>query len=178
MAELVVVTGPPGAGKSTVAKTLSASFAKSAIVAGDEFFKFLDRGYVSPWLPEADDQNTVVIEAAAAAAGRLVRGGYTVVYDGVVGPWFLDAFALATALEDVHYVVLLPSEDRCVARVQDRVDHKFTDAEATRHMHRQFLNADVASRHLLIDPFDDPANTALTILDRIADSSVVHSRPR
>ena len=44
MASLVVVTGPPGAGKSTVARALADSFEPSVLVAGDAFFAFLARG--------------------------------------------------------------------------------------------------------------------------------------
>jgi len=51
------------------------------------FFGFIDRGYLAPWTQAAHRQNEVVVSAAAAAAGLLVTGGYTVVYDGVVGPW-------------------------------------------------------------------------------------------
>lgn len=75
MAELIVVTGPPGAGESTVSPLLSARYEDSACVAGDAFFRFLDRGYLAPWTSEAHEQNTVVVSAAAAAVGRLVQGG-------------------------------------------------------------------------------------------------------
>lgn len=94
VADLIVVTGPPGAGKSTVGRILAGRYEASALVAGDQFFGFLDRGHITPWLPEADGQNTIVIEAAAAAAGRLAVA-YMVVYDGAVGPWYESARAPA-----------------------------------------------------------------------------------
>ena len=81
VAELIVVTGPPGAGKTTAGRALSALFERSALVAGDGFFAFIDQGYVAPWTGEAHQQNDIVIAAAAAAAGRLAVGGYTVVFD-------------------------------------------------------------------------------------------------
>jgi adenylate kinase family enzyme len=147
MAELVVVTGPPGAGKSTVAALLIERLDPSALVTGDSFFAFLARGATAPWLPEAHAQNRVVMEAAAAATGRFVAGGLHVVYDGVVGPWFVDRFA--AAVPDLHYVVLLPPLATCLERVAARTGHGFTDAEATRRMHREFADGDVAARHVL-----------------------------
>lgn len=95
VADLIVVTGPPGAGKSTTSKALSKRFARSALVAGDDFFAFIDQGSVAPWAVEAHHQNGVVVGAAPAASGG-PAGGYTVVYDGVIGPWFVDAIAIAT----------------------------------------------------------------------------------
>jgi cytidylate kinase len=89
--EVIVVTGPPGAGKSSVAAALVELFDPTALVSGDEFFGFLRKGAMSPWLEEAHQQNIAVTEAAAATAGRLA-GHWSVVYDGVVGPWFLEAF--------------------------------------------------------------------------------------
>ena len=146
---LIVVTGPPGAGKSTVARELAGAFPRSALVRGDDFFAFVSAGWVAPWLREAHTQNEVVLAAAAAAAGRFVTGGYTVVYDGVVGPWFLPAFAAATGLDELGYAVLLPSEEQCLTRVATRTGHGFTDADAARQMYRQFAEAGVEERHVV-----------------------------
>jgi len=102
VADLIVVTGPPGSGKSTVAPLLSRMFTASAVVAGDDFFSFIDQGYLQPWTAEADQQNETVVEAAAAAAGRLSIGGYTVVYDGLLAPGFLERFRVATGLSSLR----------------------------------------------------------------------------
>jgi predicted ABC-type ATPase len=161
---LLVVTGPPGAGKSTVARILAGRFESSVLVDGDSFFAFLARGATPPWLPESSAQNEIVTQAAAAAAGRYAAGGYMTVYDGVVGPWFLEAFASATGLERLNYVVLLPSVQRCVERVQSRHGHGFTDIGAARTMHGEFARAVVDHRHVLIDPPDEP--------DEVADLAV------
>lgn len=155
MGELIVVTGPPGAGKSTVSRTLSRQYERSAVVVGDAFFGFLDQGAVAPWLPSADRQNRVVIEAAAAAAGRLSRD-YTVVYDGIIGPWFLPTFLAATGLSRLSYVVLLPTVDVCLERVATRSGHAFSDAAAARHMHTQFAEASIDARHVITDPGHGP----------------------
>jgi uridine kinase len=39
--ELIVITGPPGAGKSSVAEHLTNSFTPSALVPGDSFFAMI-----------------------------------------------------------------------------------------------------------------------------------------
>ena len=108
---LLVITGPPGAGKSTVARLVADSFGRSVLVEGDAFFGFLAAGAVPPWLPGSHQQNEVVTVAAATATGCFVTGGYETVYDGVVGPWFLPTFAAATGLHELDYVILLPSVD-------------------------------------------------------------------
>jgi uncharacterized glyoxalase superfamily protein PhnB len=146
---LVVITGPPGAGKSTVAAQLVERFEPSALVEGDALFAFVRRGWVEPWLPESQAQNEMVIRAAAGAAGRFAQGGYATVYDGVVGPWFLPVFAAATGLAELDYVVLLPTVEQCVEQVATRADHPFSDEAATRKMHAEFAKAEVDERHVI-----------------------------
>ena len=101
----------------------------------------IDRGYLAPWMAASQRQNEIVVSAAAAAAGCLARGGYTVVFDGVIGPWFLEAFGAATGLAEVRYVLLLPPPDVCIERVRRRAGHGFTDLDATRHMYQEFVDA-------------------------------------
>ena len=164
---VIVVSGPPGAGKSAVARELAGAFPLSALVTGDDFFRFVTGGWTAPWLPEAHRQNEVVLASAAAAAGRFAAGGYTVVYDGVVGPWFLPAFATATGLPWLSYLLLLPPEEVCLHRVATRTGHGFTNEEATRRMYRQFAAADVDERHVLRDPRGSPAALAAEIRERL-----------
>ena len=165
---LVVVTGPPGAGKSTGAAQLADQFTPSVLVDGDAFFAFLRRGAIEPWLPAARDQNEAVTEGAAAAAGRYVRGGFMTVYDGVVGPWFLPTFAAASGMESLHYVVLIPPLSVCVERVATRVGHGFTDEAATRKMHDDFSRAELDPRHI-VDP-SGPVDAVVARMLQVVES--------
>jgi cytidylate kinase len=149
---LLVITGPPGAGKSTVARDLAGRFEPSVLVEGDAFFGFLARGRIDPWLPESNEQNKAVTAASATAAATFVTAGYFTVFDGIVGPWFLSTFVAASGLGDLDYAVLLPTVDACVERVGSREDHDFDDAAATRKMHHEFSRGEIDPRHVFVDP--------------------------
>lgn len=163
MGSLLVVTGPPGSGKSTVSKALAEQTGPSALIEGDQFFAFLARDAIEPWLPESHEQNRVVVSAAAAATGRFAEGGFFTVYDGVVGPWFLHVFGSATGLAGLDYVILMPSADTCVERMLTRTGHGFRDEAAARKMHDEFADATVAPRHMLTTG----SETVAEIVDRI-----------
>jgi cytidylate kinase len=164
--ELVVVTGPPGAGKSSVSDYVVDTRTPSALVAGDDFFAMIRQGYILPWLPESHHQNKIIIEAAAAAAGRLA-GSCFVVYDGVVGPWFLPTFGRAAGVPELHYVVLMPPLEVCLERVRSRVDHGFSDSSATRDMHQQFAQARIDTRHLVTEHREPPTELAELVASQL-----------
>jgi predicted ABC-type ATPase len=170
---LLVVTGPPGAGKSSVAELVVDRFPKSVLVSGDAFFGFLRRDAIPPWLAEAHEQNEVVVAASAVATGRFVAG-FTTVFDGMVGPWFLPTFMEAAGVEQLHYSVLLPTVDRCVERIAARDGHGFDDEGATRHMYRTFVNAAIDDRHVIRNEADAPSVTADEILRRFDGGELMY----
>ena len=172
--EPIIITGPPGAGKSTVSAALAELYDPSALVEGDAFFALLRRGYVEPWKPTSHEQNTSVVEAAAAATGRLCAW-VSVVYDGVVGPWFLPAFFSAAGVRALHYVALLPPLNVCLGRVENRAGHGFTDLPATRQMYEQFDAATKDMRQHVIGSDLSPGDLAELIRQKVADGEFRYS---
>jgi cytidylate kinase len=173
VSELLIITGPPGSGKSTVSALVAKYFDRCALVRGDMFFGFVARGYIDPWLPESHEQNEVVTRATATAAGRFATGGYTTIFDGMVGPWFLPTFLEYSGLGSVHYAVLMPDLETCVARVRDREDHGFRDESVTRQMHESFATTKIDARHVFTEG-SDAASTASHVSRRFKDRTLLH----
>ena len=89
---IIVITGAPGTGKTTTASAVAkeSDLEKSVHMHTDDFYHYLSKGAIPPHLPESNEQNLIVIEAFLEAAKRYARGGYDVIVDGIVGPWFLE----------------------------------------------------------------------------------------
>ena len=88
---IIVITGAPGTGKTTTASAVAkeSDLEKSVHMHTDDFYHYLSKGAIPPHLPESNEQNLIVIEAFLEAAKRYARGGYDVIVDGIIGPWFL-----------------------------------------------------------------------------------------
>jgi len=145
--EILILTGTPGSGKTTTAQLLAMTSESPKVhLHSDDFWHFIKNGAVPPYLPEAHRQNSVVVEVLANAAAGYARGGYFVIVDGIIGPWFLEPFkALSLPL---HYAVLRPSLENAIRRCHERGDESITP-EAIAALHNQLSSLGELERHAI-----------------------------
>jgi adenylate kinase family enzyme len=120
---IVIISGPPGSGKSSVVRRLAedSECQRAVHMHTDDFYQYIRKGYISTWLPEAQEQNVIVLEAFTASAARYALGGYEVIVDGIIGPWYLEPWIKAVQDGfDVRFVILRPSKETTVARAIER----------------------------------------------------------
>jgi hypothetical protein len=118
---IVVLTGPIGAGKSTVASEfMRISPWPFALIEGDEFWKFFDSGAKVKPKPV---NFKLLVGATLGAAITIAKGGYNVLIDFTVPPTSSARFLeRCNRFEvDLHWVTLSPELDVCRLRAKSRV---------------------------------------------------------
>lgn len=153
-APVLLLTGSPGCGKTTIAPLVADRHEPSVSLDLDWFFAKVRQGFVEPWRAEAHTQNRVVLGAAAEAVAAFAEGGYFTVAEGILYPFMLDLFAEACAPHGIalNYAVLRAPIGVVQQRVQDRRSEPehfgaLADSGVVDDLWAQFESHGVAERH-------------------------------
>jgi hypothetical protein len=152
--QLLLLTGSPGCGKTTVAPMVADRAPLSVCLDLDWFFAKLRTGAVEPWRKEAHQQNRVVLSAAASAVATFTAGGYFTVGEGILFPFMLDLFAHACQPLgiELNYAVLRAPFPVVLSRVQARTTEPqhlgaLADETVVDDLWTQFESHGVDERH-------------------------------
>ena len=169
---IVLITGAPGTGKTTTASIIAkeSDMEKSVHMRTDDFYHYLSKGAIPPHLPESNEQNKIVIEAFLEAAKRYVRGGYDVIVDGIVGPWFLEPWLNSVREHyEVHDIVLRASKEETMKRAIERskLDRE-TNIELVETMWEQFRNLGMFESNVVDTTTHSIQDTAAAVKELIS----------
>lgn len=166
---IILLTGPPGAGKTTVAPLLCASAPGPLAVhiETDFFYRGIRKGWLAPWTPESHGQNQVVAAAMLATAVTYAQGGYEVIADGIITDWVKRVFVEGARAAGValDFIVLLPGQGVAAERARVRTADPIPDYGPYLTLYSQFAAEDAAHA---VDTGDvAPAELATTLREGV-----------
>jgi predicted kinase len=173
---ILILTGPPGVGKSTAADILAGRNGPAVHLEADAFFRFIRTGYVELWRSESHEQNEIVMRIVAAAASGYAGAGYSTIVDGIVIPgWFFEPLrdGLRDRGHEVAYAVLRAPRSVCAARVDGREGGSLADPDVIDRLWLDFAELGDLERHVLDVEDKSPEEVATLLTRRLDDGSLI-----
>lgn len=121
--KVLILTGIPGSGKSSVADEVSRKLPLCAHLQTDYFRKLVKGGYVSPqqWNDQVEQQYHLARKNVCAVANNFLSSGFSVIIDDTV--WerrLLEEYRDNLRTKNVWFVLLKPSLQEALRRNNTR----------------------------------------------------------
>lgn len=136
---ICLITGPAGAGKSSVTKALAKKFTRSAVINVDQLRGMIVGGYKKPWPynDEAELQLSLSAKNSCEIANNFLEKGFKVFIDDMVGRKLLEQYSEYFKNDNFKTFLLLPSLESLLKRFDER-GNKEELRKRTQDLHKSF----------------------------------------
>jgi predicted kinase len=165
--DVVLISGIPGAGKTTVSKMLAAKLPKAAHISLDQVRKMIVGGYKSPtimpWDDETKKQYYLSFKNAFVLTENFIAAGYRVIVDDTMhaGDLYQEWNKYFSKFH-VLKILLYPSPENALRRNRERSSH-FVDEKVLLEVYKNFQKYDY-SDWLVIDNGDQTVEETVTAI--------------
>jgi len=137
---ICLITGPAGAGKSSVTKALAKKFPRSVVINVDRIRGMIVGGYKKPWPydDEAELQLSLCAKNACEIANNFLDKGFKVFIDDLVGRKLLEQYSEYFKNDNFKTFLLLPSLESLLKRFDKRGSNEELRTR-THDLHKSFL---------------------------------------
>ncbi len=114
MANLYIITGPAGVGKSTISIELAKTLEKSVLIEGDDFYHHVISSYIPAW--KEGNHLEIFWKVCIDTINNYLKAGYDVVFNYIISKE--QYMKLKEEFKNINtkFVVLLADEDTITKR--------------------------------------------------------------
>ena len=118
MTDLYIITGPAGAGKSTISRKIAESKSKSVLIEGDDIYHQVVGGYVQAW--KQGNHLDIFWKICIDMIDIYLSNGYTVVFNYIVNPENIKALQDKFKEYKIKFIILITDEGTLLSRDKER----------------------------------------------------------
>lgn len=118
MTDLYIITGPAGAGKSTISRKIAESKSKSVLIEGDDIYHQVVGGYVQAW--KQGNNLDIFWKICIDMIDIYLSNGYTVVFNYIVNPENIKALQDKFKEYKIKFIILITDEETLLSRDKER----------------------------------------------------------
>ena len=156
---ITILSGPIGAGKTTVARELLALLPPPvSYLEGDTFWSFVAKAHS----PDRREVFHVIMRSMTAAAIPFARSGYEALIDFSIPPQFLGTARKIVKEVPLNYILLRPSLSVCENRAGSRAEGRISDYAKYRDFYALFEDSSIPA---ICDDKADAATVAKRIYE-------------
>ena len=135
---ICLITGPAGAGKSSVSKELAKKFEKSVVIDTDYLRHMIVGGLIRPWPwnEEVKNQTFLAVKNACMLASNFLEAGFNVIINDVASKTLLEEY-MKFLPKNLKIFLLFPTLEALMKRFDTRgIDEELR--KRTPELHEKF----------------------------------------